>query len=212
MMNRFRSTIVTTFIAVVASIAGMQQIALAQPLKPPAVPFGLDAPEGTVPYIEGHASGTQNYICLPSATGFAWTFFSPQATLFTDIKFFQKDIQQQIITHFLSPNPDEDNLARVTWQSSLDTSAVWAKAAKSSVDSSFVAVGAIPWVLLDVVGARPGPAGGALLTPAVAIQRVNTHGGAAPATGCTQATDVGATALSPYTADYFFYRKAHPSY
>jgi hypothetical protein len=40
--------------------------------------------------------GTQDYICLPSG----WTFFGPQATLFNE-----RD--EQIITHFLSPNPFE---------------------------------------------------------------------------------------------------------
>lgn len=212
MTFHFRSNIAAGFIVAIASFAGMGQMALGQTIKPPAVPDGLNAPDGTVPFLVGHATGTQNYICLPSGAGFAWTFFSPQATLFTDIKFFGKEIQQQIITHFLSPNPDEDDLPRVTWQSSIDTSAVWAKASKSSTDANFVAVGAIPWVLLDAVGHRPGPARGAFLTQTVAIQRVNTHGGVAPSTGCSEAANVGATALSPYTADYFFYKKSQPSY
>ena len=69
-------------------------------ITPPSVPEEIQVPAGNVPYLVGHAVGTQNYICLPSASGFAWTFFGPQATLF-------KGNGGQIITHFLSPNPDE---------------------------------------------------------------------------------------------------------
>jgi hypothetical protein len=212
MSIRFLSEIATRFIVALTFLAGIGQIALAQNINVPAVPDGLQAPQGTVVFLEGHATGTQDYICLPSGAGFAWTFFGPQATLFTDFRFFQQDIRQQIITHFLSPNPDEGGLPRATWQSSIDTSAVWAKVSKSSLDAKFVADGAIPWLLLEVTGHRAGPEGGTLLTPAVAVQRLNTHGGVAPSTGCSQSTDVGATALVPYTADYFFYRKIDSGY
>jgi Protein of unknown function (DUF3455) len=37
---------------------------------------------------------------------------------------------------------------------------------------------------------------------------LNTTGGLAPKTGCSSLTDVGNKAFVPYTADYFFYRKA----
>jgi hypothetical protein len=175
------------------------------------VPSNLEVQDGSNVFLEGHAKGTQNYICLPTATGFAWTFFSPQATLFTDIKWIRGDIQQQIITHFLSPNPDEKGLGRATWQSSFDTSAVWAKVSQPSTDPKFVAAGAIPWLLLEVVGRQTGPTGGASLTPSTFVQRLNTAGGVAPATGCSTATDVGSTALVPYTADYFFYKPVKPN-
>jgi hypothetical protein len=208
MTIRLRSNITASMVAAIASFVGMGQSAFAEPVIVPPVPFDIKAPEGTRAFLEGRATGTQDYICLPSASGLSWTFFGPQATLFLDFKMFQKDIPQQIITHFLSPNPDEQGLPRVTWQSSADTSAVWAKLSKPSTDSNFVALGAIPWLLLEVVGHKPGPAGGAILDPTVFIQRLNTHGGVAPSTGCSQSADVGATALVPYTADYFFYKKA----
>jgi len=100
----------------------------------------------------------QNYICLPcphattpaamcpDASGFAFILFTPEATLFNDD-------EKQIITHFFSPNPDENGTIRVTWQHSRDTSTVWAMAIASSSDPTFVAPGAIPWLLLEVVGA-----------------------------------------------------------
>ena len=185
-------------------------IALAQPatLAPPPVPGNIEVPAGNTLFLAGQAQGTQNYICLPSASGFAWTFFSPQATLFLNYKFFGNDIRQQIITHFLSPNPQESGTGRATWQSSLDTSAVWAKTIQPSSDPSFVAPGAIPWLLLQEVGTRSGPMGGEILAHTTYVQRLNTAGGVAPSTGCSQAENVGATALVPYTADYFFYKKS----
>jgi Protein of unknown function (DUF3455) len=78
----------------------------------------------------------------------------------------------------------------------------------SSTDPAFVAPGAIPWLLLTVVGFKDGPTGGDTLSGTKFIQRLNTSGGVAPATGCSSPTDVGNKAFVPYTADYFFYKKA----
>src|SRR6185436_2204309 len=102
-------------------------------------------------------------------------------------------------------NPDESGLARATWQSSLDTSAVWAKAIASTSDPKYVAMGAIPWLLLQKVGTRVGPTGGTVLAQTTYIQRLNTTGGPAPSSGCTESSNVGSTAFVPYTADYYFY-------
>ena len=171
----------------------------------PAVPAELEVPAGHTLFLRAHAFGTQNYICLPTDSGFGWAFFGPQATLFRDA------FGRQVMTHFLSPNPDEEGLPRATWQHSRDTSTVWATAVASSSDPSFVRPGAIPWLLLEVVGAEPGPAGGTRLTETVYIQRIRTSGGVAPATGCDdQDPDVGARALVPYEADYLFYEPIFP--
>jgi hypothetical protein len=173
--------------------------ARADDVTPPAVPDNLAVPAGNIAFLVGHATGTQGYICQPSATGFAWTFVKPQATLFDDSN-------QQVITHFLSNNAFEDpTAARPTWQDSQDTSRVWGKAIANSSDSAFVEAGAIPWLLLQVVGSQPGGTGGTTLTATSYIQRLSTSGGVAPATGCDQST-VGNKALVPYTADYFFYK------
>jgi len=172
-----------------------------------SIPAALEVPPGNVPYLKTTAEGTQNYICLPTATGFAWTFFGPQATLFVKLRWFQGDVPQQLTTHYLSTNPQE-GVNRPTWQSSLDTSAVWGRAAASSSDPAFVQPGAIPWLLVQIVGSRPGPTGGKMLADTTFIHRVNTAGGVTPATGCSQPSNVGATALVPYTTDYIFYRAA----
>ena len=101
-----------------------------------------------------------------------------------------------------------DGTIRATWQDSRDTSTVWAVAIAASSDPAFVAPGAIPWLLLPVVGAKDGPTGGHRLTATTFIQRLNTSGGIAPSDGCTESPDVGKKALVPYTADYFFYKSA----
>jgi hypothetical protein len=173
------------------------------PKAPPAVPADLKVDDGYAVFFKAHATGTQNYICLPASGGVAWKFVAPQATLFQT---FQDDLGQQVATHFLSPNPDEPGVARATWQHSIDSSRVWAKLYKPSSDANYVRPGAIPWFLLTVVGQEDGPEGGSFLTRAVWIQRVNTDGGVAPASGCAVPADTGALALVPYTADYYFYR------
>jgi hypothetical protein len=185
-------------IACAAALAVAFTVSLPQPAHADPVPDNIQVPAGNTVFLEGHAVGTQNYICLPSSSGFAWTFFGPQATLFDDD-------DEQVITHFLSPNPFESGTPRATWQHSRDTSTVWAMAIASSSDPDFVARGAIPWLLLQVVGAQEGPTGGDKLTATTFIQRLNTLGGVAPSTGCTRST-VGNKALVPYEADYFFYK------
>jgi hypothetical protein len=184
-----------------AIVAMWPQASFAEHVAPPPVPGNLQAPAGTRPFLVGHAVGTQNYICLPSGAGVAWTLFGPQATLFAENG-------RQIITHFLSPNPDETGTPRATWQHSQDTTAVWARAKATSSDPAFVAPGAIPWLLLEVVGEQDGQRGGDRLIDTIAIHRLNTTGGVAPSTGCSVASNVGARVFVPYTADYFFYRFA----
>ena len=170
--------------------------------SPPQVPANLQVPAGNELFLGGRAVGTQNYICLVSAKGFAWRFLGPQATVFISVN---GDLQQQITSHYLSLNPAE-GLNRPTWQSSSDSSLVWGRVVQPSTDPNYVAPGAIPWLLLETAGVANGPTNGALMTQTTFIHRVNTAGGIAPAAGCSQASEVGALALVPYTTDYFFYR------
>lgn len=188
----------TTVLVVTLAIA-LPKAATPVDVIPPAVPTNLNVPAGHEPFLMARAEGTQNYICLSSSSGFTWVFWGPQATLFDDNG-------QQIITHFLSSNPAENGTARATWQHSSDTSTVWAAAIANSTDPNFVAPGAIPWLLLRVVGDQSGPTGGNTLRETIYIQRVNTAGGIAPPTGCKSAKDVGKKMLVPYTTDYVFYR------
>jgi Protein of unknown function (DUF3455) len=192
--------------ASVIVIAIQASAAMGQGIKVPKTPPEIEVPPVNSVYLKGSAVGTQNYVCLASETGFSWKFLGPQATLFVTLRFNNGEIVQQIATHFLSPNPSENGLPRATWQSSFDTSAVWAKAIGTTNDPKYVAPNSIPWLLLQVVGTQSGPSGGSSLTQTTYIQRLDTSGGVMPATGCSQASNVGVVALVPYTTDYYFYK------
>jgi len=117
------------------------------------------------------------------------------------------DAGNQIMTHFLSPNPAEVGTpGRATWQHSGRTSSVWAMKVAESDDAQYVQPGAIKWFLLQVVGTQEGTRTDDRLLNTTVIHRVNTTGGNAPASECTMASDVGKTKLVPYTADYVFYK------
>ncbi len=174
-------------------------------VKIPAVPSNLQVPAGNTAYLKANAEGTQNYICLPSASGPKWSFLGPQATLFVKFPWINGEGTWQVTTHFLSSNPAESGTARPTWQSSHDSSTVWGKAAASSTDPKYVAAGAIPWLLVEATGTQRGSMGGTALSQTTFIQRVNTAGGVAPTEGCDESA-YGKLALVPYTTEYYFYQ------
>jgi hypothetical protein len=174
----------------------------------------IKVPEGNSAFLAGHGVGTQGYVCLPSGSGASWTVTNarPEATLFADV--FGATFQ--IITHFLSPvekpndvGPKPSRFGDVTWQSSLDSSRVWAQKANfvpAGSEASCPNAGAIDCLLLQTIGSEHGPTGGKILAKTTYIQRLNTDGGSAPATGCSVSADVGKQTLVPYSADYFFFR------
>jgi hypothetical protein len=194
--------------------------AQAQNFRTPTTPALITPPAGNSAFLVGHATGTQGYVCLPTSAGAStasWTVNAarPEATLFQS--FFGRDFQ--IITHFLSPNENPNDAAtkplpfgNATWQSSFDTSKVWAQvlhqnAIPAGSDPSCPNTGAIACLLLESVGSQEGPTGGNVLSKTTFIQRLNTKGGSAPADGCFTSADVGNQALVPYTADYIFFHK-----
>ena len=144
--------------------------------------------------MSGHAVGTQGYVCLPTSPGastVSWTVNAPrpEATLFDN--HFGRDVE--IVTHFLSPNNNPNKVASKplpfgspTWQSSLDISKVWGQRLDlipAGSDESCPNTGSIDCLLLQAAGSEAGPSGGKLLTQTTFIQRLNTKGGSAPATG-----------------------------
>jgi hypothetical protein len=150
----------------------------------PTTPDTITPPEGTSAFLPGHGVGTQGYVCLPSGPGAAsWTVNNPrpEATLFTRVL----GEPVEIITHFLSPVVHANDIGLkpsrfgdVTWQSSFDSSRVWAQK-KNSIPAGTHAScpngGSIDCLLLQVIGADEGPAGGKLLTKTSFIQRLNTR-------------------------------------
>ena len=181
----------------------------------------ITPPPGNVLFLTTHAAGTQNYICLPSRDGNSntWVLFSPQATLSID-RF--NHLNQQVLTHFLSPVPNANSSPAPgctlstemgetdcpTWQSSIDSSVVWAGKVSSinaGTDASCPNTGSIPCLLLSAVATKRGQLDPGVLEKTTFIQRLNTSGGTAPAASCK----VGDQALVPYSADYSFYKSEH---
>jgi hypothetical protein len=212
------SRVRTLFVA--ALVLGCAAGAHAQSFMSPTTPAILTPPAGNTAFLLGQAAGTQGYICLPTAADpstASWTVKGarPEATLFQRI--FGYDFQ--IITHFLSPDANPNEAApsplpfgNATWQSSLDSSKVWAAVLHGNTipagsDPSCPNAGSIACLLLQSIGSQAGPTGGTTLAKTTFVQRLNTRGGLAPADGCSTAADVGAQALVPYTADYYFFRK-----
>jgi hypothetical protein len=194
--------------------------AAAQKITSPTTPTLITPPAGNSAFLLGRAVGTQGYVCLPKGAGASWTVNNarPEATLFTS--FFGQDFQ--IITHFLSPDTKPNDAASnpvpfgsATWQSSFDSSKVWAQVLHSNAipagsdPTSCPNNGSIACLLLQSIGSQQGPTGGKILANTTFIQRLNTKGGSAPddTDGCGSADKVGNQRLVPYTADYYFFRK-----
>lgn len=200
-MTKVSIHFVYAVIVALACLLSLQMSTRADDLMSPNVPATIQVPAGNKLFLVGHATGTQNYICLPADGGVKFVLFTPQATLFKE--------QKQIITHYFSPNPAEGDTVRATWEHSKDSSKVWGMVAtgNSSADPAYVDSNAIPWLLVTVVGTESGSGDGDALAKTTFIQRVHTNGGVAPATGCTSTSDIGARAYVPYIADYYFYKK-----
>jgi hypothetical protein len=143
------------------------------------VPQQLQPPTTQQLLLEVHAKGDQVYTCKGDAPQFAWTLKAPDAQLFDkDGKLFGK--------HFAGPSWEANDGSRVTGKAV-------ANAPSPDADS-------IPWLLVNIVSHE----GAGVLSRATAIQRLNTKGGKAPATGC-DASHAGQEVRVPYSADYLFY-------
>jgi len=217
-----RTTVVAAALAMALTAPLAPSVHAGQITIPPNLPASLRVDPPNHAFLLGKANGTQNYICATrvDAAGnpvldtagnptFAWKLFTPEATLFTSDPADPK----QLITHFFSPNPDEFNTdpltnghpIRATWQSSQDTSAVWARTFVAG-DAVTLDPSAVAWLKLTAVGVENGPTGGDVLAKTTFVQRVNTVGGVAPpADTCDSIQEVGHQAFRPYTADYIFY-------
>jgi hypothetical protein len=180
----------TTVLACILSVAA-SQMAIAQngqkdapaPESAPDVPDAIAVPAGVTPVLFVHAKGDQIYTCQTVSDGkFAWTLKAPDAEL--------KDRKDKLIgQHSAGP----------TWKLK-DGSEVTGKAAAhvDSLDSD-----SIPWLLVNVTT----NSGKGQLAGVTAIQRVHTHGGKAPSSGCDE-SHKGEETKSAYTADYYFFAPA----
>jgi hypothetical protein len=143
------------------------------------MPPQLQPPSGEQLLLQVHAKGDQIYSCKADGGQFNWALKAPDAKLFDkDGKPFGK--------HFAGPS----------WQAS-DGSRVTGKAVANAPSPD---LDSIPWLLVTVISHD----GNGVLSRVTSIQRLNTKGGKAPASGC-DAAHAGQELKVPYTADYFFY-------
>ncbi|HEY7066026.1 MAG TPA: DUF3455 domain-containing protein [Chloroflexota bacterium] len=146
------------------------------------VPASLAVPSGQVMLLEAAARGAQVYGCQAKADdprAFEWALKGPDAVL-------MNSRGEQIGRHYAGP----------TWEGN-DGSRVVA-AARATADSPDAQ--AVPWLLLEA-RSNEGPG---VFSAVTFVQRLNTSGGRAPATGCDQVS-VGAEQRVDYTASYVFY-------
>jgi hypothetical protein len=156
----------------------------------PDVPPSLAVPAGATLVIHDHGIGTQIYTCTPSggadagadagAITYAWVLKAPDAKLYDSTN-------TQVGTHGAGPE----------WTSTVDGSVV---NGTKVLQANAPVTGAIPWLLLRASSTS----GTGVFTNITYIQRVNTVGGVAPATGCGASTSGTQTSVA-YSADYYFY-------
>ena len=128
------------------------------------------------------AKGVQLYECRArtgQVGGYEWAFVAPEADLF-DARGTRTG------RHYAGPH----------WESTDGSKIVGT--VKERADAPVA--DAIPWLLLAAKSV--GPEGS--FSKVTSIQRVNTVGGVAPKTDCSQAT-AGTPARVNYTADYYFF-------
>jgi uncharacterized protein DUF3455 len=153
-----------------------------EPISPPQVPDNLKAPEGQTVLVKSFAKGVQIYTCM--ATGadpgkFAWSLKAPEADL-------SSEDGKKIAKHYAGP----------TWEANDGSKVVGAVQQKSDAPKP----GAIPWLLLKAKANE----GTGTFAKVTYVQRVDTEGGVAPASGCDQA-HINTEMRVDYKASYYFY-------
>ena len=145
-----------------------------------ATPANLAPAAGETQALRLPAIGVQIYECkVVDGKPAAWAFVSPEADLFDETGV-------RVGKHYAGP----------TWE--LNDGSKIVGTVKERANSA--TPGAIPWLLLSAKST--GSAG--KLEKVASLQRVNTVGGVAPATGCTTG-DIGKQARVYYKADYVYF-------
>ena len=143
------------------------------------LPADLQPPANEQELLRVHAQGDQIYSCAPNGAQFSWTLKAPDAQLYDkDGKPFGR--------HFAGPSWKADDGSQVTGKAAANV---------PSPDAN-----SIPWLLVKVVS----HSGEGVLAQVTSIQRINTNGGKAPASGC-DTTHAGQELRVPYSADYVFF-------
>jgi len=146
-----------------------------------SIPEQIKVPAGYSPVLTVHAKGDQIYQCSLNKGEYAWETQAPDAKLF--------DAQGKIVgNHTAGPLWEYKEGSRVVGRV--------VKKIDTAPDS------AIAWLLVEVVSHK----GDGLFSNVSFINRINTHGGLPPSSGC-DANHLGGEKRIAYTADYVFYGK-----
>jgi hypothetical protein len=144
-----------------------------------SVPQQLQPPANEQLLFRLHGKGDQIYTCKMDGAQLTWVLKAPEAQLSTqDEKIFGK--------HFAGPSWQANDGSRITGKAVANT---------PSPDPA-----SIPWLLVNVISHD----GDGLLSRITTVQRLNTKGGKAPASGCDSA-HAGQEVRVAYSADYLFY-------
>lgn len=144
-----------------------------------SIPEQIQVPAGYSPIVTVHAKGDQIYQCTVNKSVYSWQTQAPDARLY--------DEQGQIVgNHTAGPIWEYKEGSRVQGR-------VVSKLDRAPEE-------AISWLLVEVVAHK----GNGLFSNVSFINRINTHGGLPPLSGC-DANHLGAEKRSGYTADYIFY-------
>jgi hypothetical protein len=147
------------------------------------IPESLRAPVGQVLALAARASGVQIYECKAAKddpSQFSWTLKGPEA----DLKDF-------------SGKPVGKHYAGPTWEATDGSKVVGELVAKRDAPDS----AAIPWLLLRAKSTS----GSGIFAAIASIQRLQTSGGSAPASGC-DSSQSGKESRVKYSAVYRFYK------
>ncbi len=146
-----------------------------------SIPEQIRVPQGYSPVLTTHAKGDQIYQCALNKGEYSWETQAPDAKLF--------DGQGNIVgNHTAGPLWEYKEGSRVVGR------------VVNKIDMTPGA--AISWLLVEVVSHK----GDGLFSNVSFINRINTHGGLPPASGC-DANHLGSEKRVAYTADYVFYGK-----
>ena len=146
-----------------------------------SIPEQIKVPADYSPVLTVHAKGDQIYQCSVNKGEYSWETQAPDAKLF--------DAEGKIVgNHTAGPLWEYKEGSRVVGR---------------VVNKIDMAPGSsIAWLLVEVVSHE----GDGLFSNVSFINRINTHGGLPPSSGCN-ANHLGGEKRVAYTADYIFYGK-----
>jgi hypothetical protein len=146
-----------------------------------SIPELIKVPDGYSPVLTAHAKGDQIYQCSFKEGKYSWETLAPDAKLF--------DAEGKIVgNHTAGP----------LWEYKEGSRVVGRVLKKIDMEPG----SSIAWLLVEVVSHE----GDGLFSNVSYINRVNTHAGLPPSSGC-DANHLGGEKRVAYTADYIFYGK-----